>query len=157
MDRLRLGLVGLFVALVAGCVTDGDRTLVILNNKPPESDCTVSAEEGGFYLPSGVLDLETSTQPYIFTPIVRSDATFSATEPNGNLIVFEGADVVLEDTATDASRALIGALTDNWTARTTSRAASTRAGSPWSSTRSSTGSRPTRSPGTSTPATSRRR
>jgi len=118
MDRLRLGLVGLFVALVAGCVTDGDRTLVILNNKPPESDCTVSAEEGGFYLSSGVLDLETSTQPYIFTPIVRSDAEFSAGEPNGNLIFFEGADVVLEDTATDASRALIMALTENWTGRT---------------------------------------
>lgn len=98
------------LALVAttACTADGSLTVLILYDKAPESDCTVSSALG-LSVSSGTLDLD-SGQGYTFNALVRNGASAVTGAPNQNVAIIEGADVRLESASTKRSEEVIDAL-----------------------------------------------
>lgn len=114
--------IGLLGATLVGCVEG--TSVVILRNQKPAAGCVVSADKTVEALPFGSLDVgplpDGKQNPgYLFTPLIQNGTVASAEDTLQNLLLLEGADVVLKPAPTAASIAVVQELEATGQARRT--------------------------------------
>lgn len=86
----------MITAATAGCVADhSDSPVLILYNKVPGEDCTITSDDSGVGYARGSIDAQSSTG-YLFTPLIKNyGQTTSAVSMEQRLAFLQGADIRL--------------------------------------------------------------
>ncbi|HLU64931.1 MAG TPA: hypothetical protein VKZ63_01565 [Kofleriaceae bacterium] len=92
--RQRLACMTAALAALSAACTDGSESFVIIQNQIPQEGCVIPTDLGSAFLARGRIDVAAGAG-YLFTPVVQSLVTESATGMADRILFVRGADVTL--------------------------------------------------------------